>query len=472
MRLKLFLILGLLMGWMNSQAVTIKEVRTTRWGQLGELIDESFYSADSLIVRGPIDDKDMTILKSLTQKGKLTGLNMKNSDIVATQGYWFTNDPDAPDSLQVKLKYIYLPDNCDNIDDFAFTNVKSLIGIFKDHTYHSYPYIYFSIGCLKGTSIKTIDFEYTQLVFLPYSLQDAVELETIKGIGPDTYVNEGAFYNTPKLRGSLTLDIDTWLSDRFLSHSSWDEIMLPAVESTDGEAWFEFAKAKRIVIKSDGIKTISPRAFFGCQNLKSLTLPGSIDSLKSNCLNQTGLEVLTLPEGLKYIESNAMGWNIFLREVVFPSTLECIGYDNGQYWRALEKIYVRALTPPECIRKEGVNGLFYAFTGANEYATLYVPKGTLEAYRAAPGWNYFSKIEEFDFSDVEQVKALPTNRPVVSTGKGFIYLESPHPTPFTVFDMDGHTIQSGTVDGTLEVTLPAGIYLINFGEDTQKVLVK
>lgn len=472
MRLKLFLILGLVLGWMSCLAATIKEIRTSSQGQLAGLIDESFYTVDSLIVYGPINDKDMTVLKSLTQKGSLTGLNLKNSTLWNAGDYWFTNDPDTPDSLQVKLKYIYLPDDCTNIPDFAFANVKSLVGIFKDHSNDGYFYFTFETGCLMGTGIKTIDFGAPWLTFCPYSLQDAVELETIKEIGHTSEMFEGAFYNTPKLRGSIAFESLPWIGDRAFSHSSLDEIILPKVEDSFGEAWFEFAKAKRIAITLDGIKVIPSRAFFGCQNLKSLILPSTIDTLKSNCLNHTGLETLTLPEGLRYIESDAMGWNIYLREIVFPSTLQCIGYDNGQYWRSLEKIYVKAQNPPECILRGGGTGLFYAFTGANEYATLYVPKGTLEAYRNAPGWNYFSKIEEFDFSDMNQLKALPANRPIVSSGKGFIYLESPYPTPFSVFDLDGHTIQSGHVEETHEVSLSAGFYLIQLGDETHKVFVK
>ena len=472
MRLKLFLILSLIIGCLSSQAVTIKEVKTTSSGQLAHLIDESYYSVDSLIVSGPIDNTDMSLLKSLTQKGRLTGLNLKNSSIATNKGFWFTNNPQSPDSLQVKLKYVYLPDNCDHIGDFAFANVKSLVGIFKDHTNRSYPQFYFSIGSLKNTSIKTIDFGAEELVFQAFSLQDAEELESINGLGTRTYIESEALYNTPNLKASAPFDLMLLLGDRYFSHSSLDEIILPNVHHVLGDAWFEFSKAKKIAFGSGGILSVPSRAFFGCDNLKSLTLPKSVCILKQDCLNQTGLEVLTLPEGLIEIESNAMGWNIFLREVVFPSTLERIGYGNGRFWDALEKIYVKAQTPPECIFSDIDSDPYHSFTGANETATLYVPKGTLEAYRAAPGWNYFSKIEEFDFSDVEQVKALPANRPVISTGKGFMYLESPHPAPFTVFDMDGHTIQSGTVDGTLEVTLPAGIYLINFGEDTQKVLVK
>ena len=470
MKMRIFLILGLVLSAVCSQAVTIKEVRTTTRGQLAGLIDNSFYSADSLIVSGPIDDKDMAVLKTLTQKGNLTGLNLKNSSIENSEGYWFTNDPDAPDSLQVKLRYVHLPDNCKGIGFFSFAYVKSLKGIYKDQSEDRY--FEFSMGSLKGTSIKTIDFGSTELIFMAYSLQDAIELENIKGLGPKTYVYGEALYNTPKLKGSATFESMLWFGDRNFSHTSLDEIIITAVENVTGEAWFEYANAKRISIESNGIITVSNRAFFGCQNLKSLTLPGSVYKLTSNCLNQTGLEVLTLPEGLGIIEAYAMGWNLFLREIVFPSTLECIGPYNAKFWRSIEKIYVKAQTPPECIIDDNSTGFYHAFDGANKNATLYVPRGTLEAYRDAPGWNYFSKIEEFDFADIQQAKALPANRPIVSTGKGFIYLESPNPTTFPVFDMDGHTLQSGTVEGGHEVSLPSGLYLIQFGEDTQKLLVK
>lgn len=472
MRLIFFIFLSWLLAWQSVAAAIIKEVNNPNSGKLSTLIDTSFYSADSLIVSGSLDEADMAVLKDLTQRGKLTGLNLKKSSIVAYGGFWFTNNPYDPDSLQVKLRYVHLPDDCNNIDEFAFANVKTLVGLYKDYIPGIYPWVVFSTGCLKGTSIKVLDFGPVQLQFHPYALQDAVELVRIEGIGQNTLIWEAPFYNTPNLKGSVTFDNETWLSDRVFSYSGWDEIILKAIRKVEGEDQFSFANAKKIVIESESMVTVPRRAFYGCQNLKSLSLPASVDTLKENCLNQTGLETLTLPEGLKYIESNVMGWNIFLKEIVFPSTLQCIGYDNGQYWRSLEKIYVKAQTPPECILKGGGTGFFYAFTGANYNATLYVPRGTLEAYRNAPGWNYFTNIEEFDFSDIKQIKILPENRPRISTGKGFMFLESPESTPFTVFDIDGHKVQSGEVNGTFEISLSSGLYLIRFGDETQKVLVK
>ncbi len=74
-----------------------------------------------------------------------------------------------------------------------------------------------------------------------------------------------------------------------------------------------------------------------------------------------------------------------LEEIVFGKNMSKITlYKNSSNLKA---VYVRSSTPPSA---EGFPGKAYI------YATLFVPKGSLEAYQSADVWKEFWNIEEYD----------------------------------------------------------------------------
>lgn len=92
---------------------------------------------------------------------------------------------------------------------------------------------------------------------------------------------------------------------------------------------------------------------------------------------------VTLSEGLEIIGRYAFGWNTSLTSVTIPSTVTFVGDDAFYHCDSLTNVVCKATTPPE---SDGANSIFRR-TSSNEGFTVYVPSGSVEAYKAATGWN-------------------------------------------------------------------------------------
>lgn len=113
------------------------------------------------------------------------------------------------------------------------------------------------------------------------------------------------------------------------------------------------------------VELIQDNAFENCYQLKGVKLPSSLTQIGSNTFcNCTHLATIELPGKLKLIGEGAF---------------------NG--CRNLGKICCWATKPPRCA------GLLIDYT---QDKMLYVPKGTLESYKKAKGWNMFRYIREVE----------------------------------------------------------------------------
>ena len=103
--------------------------------------------------------------------------------------------------------------------------------------------------------------------------------------------------------------------------------------------------------------------FYACERLTSVILPNNITSIEENAFFDTRLTSITIPESVTFINNYA-----------FNST-------------RLEEIYSANSVPPKCLSA--------SFNGVNQAScTLYVPVGSLEAYKNANEWEDFKNIVE------------------------------------------------------------------------------
>ena len=178
-----------------------------------------------------------------------------------------------------------------------------------------------------------------------------------------------------------------------------------------------------------GVTSISDYAFSGCSGLTSLTIPSDVTSIGRGAFQDcSGLTSLTIPSGVTSIGNYAfygcsgltsltipssvtsIGVGVFygcsgLTSLTIPSGVTAIGKEAFYGCSGLTSIYVY----PENLPELGT----YIFNGCDaKNCTVYVPKGTYDAYKSSE-FGYFEKIVEFDASGIDKV-TTSTNAKEVS----------------------------------------------------------
>ena len=145
-----------------------------------------------------------------------------------------------------------------------------------------------------------------------------------------------------------------------------------------------------------GVTSIGDKAFRGCSRLTSLTIPSSVTSIGDWAFGYCSeLTSLTLPSGVTSIGNDAFHGCRGLTSMTIPSGVTVIGEGAFRGCSGLTSIYVY----PENLPELGID-IFNRCDAKN--CTVYVPKGTIDAYKSSE-FGYFEKIVEFDATGIDKV---------------------------------------------------------------------
>lgn len=169
------------------------------------------------------------------------------------------------------------------------------------------------------------------------------------------------------------------------------------------------------------VKDFGHSVFTDCYEVfkgQCVEIPAGVTIIPAYCFESCrGIVDIKFPDGLRRIEDHAFT-NCNFNDLILPENLEYIGYDafvcveyipNDDDIRSNAikgDIYCKAVVPPVCDDFEN-RGHWPFVEDADK--TVYVPVGSAEAYREAPGWNQFTKfveIEEFPTTGLTEV-AMP-----------------------------------------------------------------
>lgn len=123
------------------------------------------------------------------------------------------------------------------------------------------------------------------------------------------------------------------------------------------------------------------------------------------------VETVTLPEGMTMLATYAMSGMTGIKSVVLPSTLTSVGVYCFKDCSSLNTVTSLAATPP------AVSSVATFPTTAYE-GTLYVPKGSREAYAASTVWGRFAQIIEMEDTGIETIGSDNANHDSVYTLQG------------------------------------------------------
>ena len=167
---------------------------------------------------------------------------------------------------------------------------------------------------------------------------------------------------------------------------------------------------QRAIIGSRGVTAISSYAFYLCSSLESITIPENVIRILSLSFSQSGIKEISIPSSVKTFSTQCFALCNQLRAVELKEGLNEIGNYCFQYSKGFVSIKI-----PNSIEKIGA-GAFNQCYGVKEYHILnemppelgsgafssippdciiYVPVGSLGAYKTATNWStYADQMQE------------------------------------------------------------------------------
>lgn len=169
------------------------------------------------------------------------------------------------------------------------------------------------------------------------------------------------------------------------------DLIVPLGITTIGNAFTGCYGIVSVTIPNSVTK-IGNKAFSGCRNLTNINFPNSIMAIGVSAFyGCTSLISVTIPNNVTSIGEYAFRYCKSLTSVTIPNSITSIGkcaFEDSDILTVISLIE----NPSEIIGKSSSERTFSQNTFNN--ATLYVPSGTIDKYKATIGWKDFIYIEE------------------------------------------------------------------------------
>ena len=212
-----------------------------------------------------------------------------------------------------------------------------------------------------------------------------------------TSIGNEAFHGCSGLTSLVIPSGVTSIGDEaFYGCSGLISLTIPSSVTEIGESAFHGCSGLTSLTIPSSVTWIGDYAFDGCSGLTSLTIPSGVTSIGiAAFFGCSGLTSLTIPSSVTSIGNYAFYGCSGLTSLTLPSNVTSIGDFAFRDCSGLTSIYAYL----EKIPKLGSD----VFTGCDaKNCTVYVPKGTYDAYKSSE-FGYFDKIVEFDASGIDKV---------------------------------------------------------------------
>lgn len=333
-------------GSIKSNKAIIKVVQA---GSLAELIsDDAKSQIEELTLSGFLNGSDILFLKELNNN--LIKLDLSDTQIVeggepyaiVTEKYYTKKDEISDYFFSThafnKLEIILLPKSCTHIGKHALASLTKLSSV-------KLP-----------DNLKDIDFA---AFYNCLSLKSIIFPESVQEIGDNSFQNCQELTSIQFNRSLQKIGLAA-----FIDCKSLITIELPSSLKIIGLSIFQGCTKLSSVTISDGLTTIPMLSFKDCTSLFNISLPNSLNSIEFSAFEGcSSLQNITIPRNVK-----EMSFHVFKN---CPS---------------LREIHLKATIPP--------NFIIWSDENINSYCTLFVPKGSLDAYKKTNSWSLFSHIIE------------------------------------------------------------------------------
>lgn len=241
------------------------------------------------------------------------------------------------------------------------------------------------------------------------------------------------------------------------------------VQVIDDSAFFKADITSVTFAQGSQVKSIGSRAFAECTSLKSVAFAadGKLmiigDSAFAKCTSLT--DTIALPEGVTTIRKGGFDGCEAVSCVVLPSTLKKLEARALASLINLKSIVSKASTPPTCEAT--------TFAETSTAIPVYVPCGSIGAYKEAEVWSSFTNIQCVPIATTDLAAADGDDLRVACEQRRII-VDGAEGQCVCLYSAAGVAIARTSCAASVEtlVVPQAGIYIVTVGNHAVKVAVQ
>ena len=263
----------------------------------------------------------------------------------------------------------YAFENCVKLTSVKLPN--SLLGIGQDVFYNC-------------RSLKSITIPNSVTFIGDEAFSECIGLTSVTIGNSVTYIGDNAFEKCTSLKSVTIPNSVTYLGSMlFTECSSLTSATIGNNVTEIGYGIFYYCTSLKSVIIPNSVTALGEGAFYGCSSLASVTIGNSVKVLEYGTFYQcTSLTSVNIPNSVTDINNHAFYECKKLAVVGIGTGIERIASNAFEKCERLEDVY--------CFAEKVPSASSYSFKDCYiEYATLHVPAGSLDAYKAKTPWSGF-----------------------------------------------------------------------------------